>query len=163
MASTRVTTGADTPTNTLQDSISELRSSNSSLTSVTSRASFLSPLQPDIADDGSLVSSPPLSSRLTRSLKGRLTGALNYWTGTKERPSKDYPATPTCSPSGEEGAEEEGEKEQQFPMSPASGAPLVFPELQQNNQQLPQLPDDSANAASVHSLQPSPPELFAAL
>lgn len=162
VASTRATTGADTPTTTLQDSVGELRSSTSSLTSVTSRASFLSPVHPDGGPDD--LSSPPLSSRFTKSLKGRLTGAISYWTGgngAKERPGKgspqSFPATPACSPTGEE---EEMDKEEPYPMSPASGAPLVFPELQQNPPPC-SPPDDTASA--VPSLQPSPPELFATL
>uniref|UniRef100_A0A2P2I3L7 Late secretory pathway protein AVL9 homolog n=1 Tax=Hirondellea gigas TaxID=1518452 RepID=A0A2P2I3L7_9CRUS len=149
IASTQATTGADTPTNALQDSISDLRSSNSSLTSVTSRASFMSPLNNE--DPG--LSSPPLSSRLS-SLRGRLTGAFSYWTGKEkqQQQQQETPATPACSPTEDEGDE--------LPLSPGSGAPLVFPELQQ--QQSVEL-DPEPLAAGVPPLVPSPPELFASL
>ena len=58
VSSTQVTTGADTPSAaatsasnlTLRDGLGDLRSSNSSLTSVTSRASFMSPLNTDQGD-----------------------------------------------------------------------------------------------------------------
>ncbi|XP_076033296.1 late secretory pathway protein AVL9 homolog isoform X2 [Oratosquilla oratoria] len=90
------------------DDLSERRSSNSSLTSVTSRGSLLSP-------EG-LPSAPTLSTKIS-SLRGRLSGAFSYWTGRDKSPTQEKPsATTTPHPSPSEPEDEE-------PVSPISDKP----------------------------------------
>ncbi|XP_045597913.1 late secretory pathway protein AVL9 homolog isoform X2 [Procambarus clarkii] len=122
------------------DDLSERRSSNSSLTSVTSRGSIMSP--PEFNGGGSGNSAANITSKMF-SLKGRLSGAFTYWTGKEKSPTQEKPsstATPNPSPS---------EPGDDVPMSPTTGGSLS---------QEPLLPEPE----SLSTFQ-SPPENFAAL
>lgn len=70
------------------DDLSERRSSNSSLTSVTSRGSIMSPPEFNGASGGS--SAANLTSKMF-SLKGKLSGAFSYWTGKEKSPTQEKP------------------------------------------------------------------------
>lgn len=70
------------------DDLSERRSSNSSLTSVTSRGSIMSP--PEFNGGAGGTSAANLTSKMV-SLKGRLSGVFNYWTGREKSPTQEKP------------------------------------------------------------------------
>ncbi|XP_068213138.1 late secretory pathway protein AVL9 homolog isoform X2 [Palaemon carinicauda] len=123
------------------DDFSERRSSNSSLTSVTSRGSIMSPPEFNGGPGGN--SQPNFSSKMS-SLKGRLSGAFSYWTGREKSPTQEKPsstATPNPSPS---------EPGDDVPVSPTTGNLLNEDPFQS----LPETPQ-----VSMQSL----PENFAAL
>ncbi|CAL4096269.1 unnamed protein product, partial [Meganyctiphanes norvegica] len=136
------------PPNQIQEPIgedSDRRSSISSLTSVTSRGSMsiMSPAE-SAAGNGAAA-----TTRMG-SLKGRISGALSYWTSPKNEksPSQDKPsATATPNPSPSEPGDD-------IPMSPSSSSLLggsieeAFPGELENQPPLP---------------MQSPPEKFAAL
>ncbi|RXG57557.1 Late secretory pathway protein AVL9-like protein [Armadillidium vulgare] len=106
------------------DELSERRSSNSSLTSVTSRGSIMSP--PNSFQGTPIEPSQNFSSKIS-SLKGRLSGALNYWTGKEKISIAEKPsATTTPNPSPSEPGDD-------VPISPSSGMPLPFPLENQND------------------------------
>ncbi|XP_071537401.1 late secretory pathway protein AVL9 homolog isoform X4 [Panulirus ornatus] len=124
------------------DDLSERRSSNSSLTSVTSRGSIMSPPEFNGGSGGS--SAANLTSKMF-SLKGKLSGAFSYWTGKEKSPTQEKPsstATPNPSPS---------EPGDDIPVSPTTGVSLS---------QESSMPLETEN--TLTSLQ-SPPEKFAAL
>ncbi|XP_042230694.1 late secretory pathway protein AVL9 homolog isoform X2 [Homarus americanus] len=123
------------------DDLSERRSSNSSLTSVTSRGSIMSP--PEFNGGSGGNSAANLTSKMY-SLKGRLSGAFSYWTGKEKSPTHEKPsstATPNPSPS---------EPGDDIPVSPTTGGSL-------SQEPLPLEPENM-----LASFQ-SPPEKFAAL
>nr|XP_053644228.1 late secretory pathway protein AVL9 homolog isoform X2 [Cherax quadricarinatus] len=123
------------------DDLSERRSSNSSLTSVTSRGSIMSP--PEFNGSGSGNSAANITSKMF-SLKGRLSGAFSYWTGKEKSPTQEKPsstATPNPSPS---------EPGDDIPVSPTTGGSLS---------QEPLLLEPEATLSPFQS----PPEKFAAL
>ncbi|KAK4310949.1 hypothetical protein Pmani_017525 [Petrolisthes manimaculis] len=125
------------------EDLSERRSSNSSLTSVTSRGSIMSPPEYN-GGPSSSSSTTNLTSKMV-SLKGRLSGAFSYWTGREKSPTQEKPsstATPNPSPS---------EPGDDIPESPTTGTFLIQ--------------DSSAPIDLDTLLSPtqSPPEKFAAL
>ncbi|XP_066953015.1 late secretory pathway protein AVL9 homolog isoform X3 [Macrobrachium rosenbergii] len=123
------------------DDFCERRSSNSSLTSVTSRGSIMSPPEFNGGPGGN--SQANFSSKMS-TLKGRLSGAFNYWTGREKSPTQEKPsstATPNPSPS---------EPGDDVPVSPTTGNSLSEDPLQ-SLPDTPQIP--------LQSL----PEKFAAL
>ncbi|KAK3879656.1 hypothetical protein Pcinc_015800 [Petrolisthes cinctipes] len=125
------------------EDLSERRSSNSSLTSVTSRGSIMSPPEYN-GGPSSSSSTTNLTSKMV-SLKGRLSGAFSYWTGREKSPTQEKPsstATPNPSPS---------EPGDDIPESPTTGTALIQ--------------DSSAPIDLDTLLSPtqSPPEKFAAL
>ena len=72
-----------------RDDTSDRRSSNSSLTSVTSRGSIMSP--PELSQGPPGTHSPSnLAAKMT-TLKGRLSGALSYWTTKEKSPTTEKP------------------------------------------------------------------------
>ncbi|KAK7074016.1 hypothetical protein SK128_010269 [Halocaridina rubra] len=70
------------------EDFNERRSSNSSLTSVTSRGSIMSP--PEFNGASGATSPANFSSKMS-SLKGRLSGAFTYWTGREKSPTQEKP------------------------------------------------------------------------
>lgn len=123
------------------DDLSERRSSNSSLTSVTSRGSIMSP--PEFNGGAGGTSAANLTSKMV-SLKGRLSGVFNYWTGREKSPTQEKPsstATPNPSPS---------EPGDDVPVSPTSGVSLGQEQFT-SEPEAPPIP------------QQTPPEKFASL
>lgn len=70
------------------DDLSERRSSNSSLTSVTSRGSIMSP--PEFNGAAANSTAANITTKMV-SLKGRLSGAFSYWTGREKSPTQEKP------------------------------------------------------------------------
>ncbi|XP_045129159.1 late secretory pathway protein AVL9 homolog isoform X4 [Portunus trituberculatus] len=123
------------------DDLSERRSSNSSLTSVTSRGSIMSP--PEFNGAAAPTTAANITTKMVN-LKGKLSGAFSYWTGKEKSPPQEKPsATATPNPSPSEPGDD-------VPLSPTTGGSLS---------------QDSAlteTDSSVNFCQ-SPPEKFAAL
>ncbi|XP_063841565.1 late secretory pathway protein AVL9 homolog isoform X2 [Scylla paramamosain] len=123
------------------DDLSERRSSNSSLTSVTSRGSIMSP--PEFNGAAAPTTAANITTKMVN-LKGKLSGAFSYWTGKEKTPAQEKPsATATPNPSPSEPGDD-------VPLSPTTGGSLS---------------QDSAlteTDSSVNLCQ-SPPEKFAAL
>ena len=70
------------------DDLSERRSSNSSLTSVTSRGSIMSP--PEFNGAAAASTATNITTKMVN-LKGRLSGAFSYWTGKEKTPVQEKP------------------------------------------------------------------------
>lgn len=123
------------------DDLSERRSSNSSLTSVTSRGSIMSP--PEFNGAAAASTATNITTKMVN-LKGRLSGAFSYWTGKEKTPAQEKPsATATPNPSPSEPGDD-------IPLSPTTGGSLS---------------QDSALTETDSATLPcqSPPEKFAAL
>lgn len=123
------------------DDLSERRSSNSSLTSVTSRGSIMSP--PEFNGAAANSTTTNITTKMVN-LKGRLSGAFSYWTGREKSPTQEKPsATATPNPSPSEPGDD-------VPLSPTTGGSL--------SQDITEIEVDAASIPCQ-----SPPEKFAAL